>query len=290
MILAVALAAGVVLAGGVYAAFGSAGVALGCGVIAAWLVWGELGDRFGPAHGRQARAGPVLLDPARRRRIAGVVVLVGAAAFIIGDFALSDLETDDIRQWGQDLGGWGPLILIVVLAAAMVIAPIPNPPFMIAAGLIWGTLLGVVYAVIGQLIGATIIFWLSRRFGRQLVPRLVGERGAERIDILAREMGPQLVFWWRMMPISFDFAAYAAGLTAMSFRLFITLVLLGSIVPTSVVVGFGDSFHHSWAARFVAGGLIVVAITVPATILYLRNRYRLPPPRKLLRSLIASAS
>ena len=127
----------------------------------------------------------------------------------------------------------------------MVFAPIPNPPFMIAAGLIWGVTLGVVYAVIGQLIGAAIIFWISRRFGRRFIPRLAGEEGAERIDRLAKEMGPQLVFWWRMMPITFDFAAYAAGLTAISFRLFITLVLLGSIVPTAVVVSFGDSFNHS---------------------------------------------
>ena len=34
------------------------------------------------------------------------------------------------------------------------------------------------------------------------------------------------------------------------------------------------------------GGLIVVAIAVPATVLYLRNRHRLPPPREMLRWLV----
>ena len=285
LILAVALAVGAAVALGLREAIDSTGVALAAGIVVAWIAWGELGDRLGPARGRDASEGPILLDPVRRRRIISLAAFALAAAFIIGDFALGDLETTDIREWGEGLGVWGPVLLIAILAAAMVFAPIPNPPFMIAAGLIWGTVLGVVYAVIGQLIGAAIIFWISRRFGRQLVPRLVGERGAERIDVLAREMGPQLVFWWRMMPISFDFAAYAAGLTPMSFRFFITLVALGSILPTAVVVHFGDSLTESWTARFVAGGLIIVAITVPATVLYVRNRHRLPPPRELLRSL-----
>ena len=285
VILAVALAAGAAVAFGLREAFDSTGVALGAGIVVAWILWGELSDRFGATRDQEEAAGPVLLDPVRRRRIIGLAALALAVALIIADFALGDLETDDIRAWGEGLGFWGPVILIAVLAAAMVFAPIPNPPFMIAAGLIWGTALGVVYAVIGQVIGAAIIFWISRRFGRRFVPRLVGERAAERIDVLAREMGPQLVFWWRMMPISFDFAAYAAGLTPMSFRFFITLVLLGSIVPTAVVVHFGDSLTASWTARFVAGGLVVVAIAVPATVLYVRNRHRLPPPRELLRSL-----
>lgn len=286
VILAVALAVGAAVAFGLREAFDTTGVALAAGIVVAWIVWGELTERLGGEHEEAAGDLPILFDPARRRRIIGVVALVLAVAFIIGDFALGDLETSDIREWGEGLGPWGPVILITVLAAAMVFAPIPNPPFMIAAGLIWGTVLGVVYAVIGQMIGAAIIFWISRRFGRQFIPKLVGERGAERIDLLAREIGPQLVFWWRMMPISFDFAAYAAGLTPMSFRFFMALVLFGSIVPTAVVVGFGDSLNHSWTARFVFGGLIIVAIATPATILYLRYRDRLPPPREMLQWLV----
>ena len=290
VILAVALAAGAAVALGLRAAFDATGVALAAGIVVAWSAWGELGDRLGGTREEAEGERPVLLDPVRRRRVIGAAALILAVVFVIGDFALGGLETDDIREWGEGLGWWGPVILIAVLAAAMVFAPIPNPPFMIAAGLIWGTVLGVVYAVIGQVIGAAIIFWISRRFGRAFIPRLVGERGAERVDMLATEIGPQLVFWWRMMPISFDFAAYAAGLTPMSFRFFITLVLLGSIVPTAVVVHFGDSLTESWTARFVAGGLIIVAIVTPATILYLRYRHRLPPPREMWRSLMEWAS
>ncbi|MCY3602614.1 MAG: hypothetical protein OXH12_05980, partial [Chloroflexi bacterium] len=164
VILAVALAVGAAVALGLREAFDTTGVALAAGIVVAWIVWGELTERLGGEQEEVAGDLPILFDPVRRRRIIGLVALVLAVAFIIGDFALGDLETSDIREWGEGLGPWGPVILITVLAAAMVFAPIPNPPFMIAAGLIWGTVLGVVYAVIGQLIGAAIIFWISRRF------------------------------------------------------------------------------------------------------------------------------
>ncbi len=263
----------------------SRAVAIGLGVVTAYFIWGELGDlvrdrKEDPPVDPDA---PLLASPRVRRRLLGVLAIGGASGVIMLELLTGDIDVEAVREWIRDLGAWGPILLITVLAVAMVIAPIPNPPFMIAAGIAWGTFLGVVYAVIGQLIGSAIIFFISRKFGRRFIPRLIGSAGAERVDKLAKEMGPQVVFWWRMMPVSFDFAAYAAGLTGMSFRLFITLVFLGSIVPTTVVVAFGDSFGKSWEAQLVTAGMIVVALTVPATIFYLRNRDRLPPLDEMLR-------
>jgi uncharacterized membrane protein YdjX (TVP38/TMEM64 family) len=135
-----------------------------------------------------------------------------------------------------------------------------------------------------------IIFWLSRKFGRRFIPRLIGAEAAERVDKLALQMGPQLVFWWRMMPVSFDFAAYAAGLTTMGFRKFVLLVALGSIVPTTVVVGFGDSFGKSWQAIAVTGGLIVLAVSVCGYMFYRQFREEIGPPRQALKRFLGGES
>ena len=285
-ILTLLVAAGAGL--GVYRITGSRAVAAGVAMMVGYFAYGELAERLG---GEDMKPEPVppgtppLQNPAVRRRLIGVVSLMGATGFILTALFTGDIASEDIREWVDGLGVWGPILLIVVLATAMVIAPIPNPPFMIAAGIVWGTFLGVVYAVIGQLLGSAIIFFISRRAGRRFIPRLVGKDAAERIDKMAKEMGPQLVFWWRVMPVSFDFAAYAAGLTTMKFTTFIVLVFFGSIIPTTVVVGFGDSFDSSWTARLISIGLILLAITVPATIFYLRFRKTLPPPGEWLKSL-----
>lgn len=278
----VALLAGVGVAGGAYLLFHSKAVAGGLGVIAAYLVWGELGDLLRPAEPATSAAtgspDPLLANPKVRRRILSVLALLGATLLVLLQFVTGDLDVQDVREWIRDLGVWGPILLITVLAVAMVIAPIPNPPFMIAAGIAWGTPLGVAYSVIGQLLGSVIIFWLSRKFGRRFIPRLIGNQGAERVDDLAAKMGPQLVFWWRMMPISFDFAAYAAGLTTMRFGQFVALVAIGSIVPTTVVVGFGDSFGKSWEAIAVTGALVALAVGVLAVVFYRQFRDEIGPP------------
>ncbi|WP_322795206.1 TVP38/TMEM64 family protein [Tepidiforma sp.] len=268
----------------------SRSVAVGLAMVAAYLTWGELMDLWGSARHAPARApgSPLLADPKFRRRVLGVLALGGASGVVLLGLLTGDIDVEKVREWIRDLGAWGPILLILVLAVAMVIAPIPNPPFMIAAGIAWGTFLGVVYAVIGQLLGSVVIFAISRRFGRRFIPRLIGEEGAERVDRLAKEMGPHLVFWWRMMPVSFDFAAYAAGLTGMSFRLFVVLVFLGSLVPTTVVVAFGDSFGKSLEAQLVSGLLILVALAVPSTIFYLRYRRRLPPPRQWIERMLSA--
>lgn len=288
-----ALAAGSAVAAGVYALAHSKGVAGGLGIISAYLVWGELGDVL-RGNGDEATPAretdqPLLANPKVRRRLIGVVALLGAAILLGLEFVTGDLDVHDIREWIRGLGAWGPILLIAVLAVAMIVAPIPNPPFMIAAGIAWGTLLGVVYAVIGQLIGSMIIFWVSRRFGRRFIPKLIGRAGAERVDQIALQMGPQFVFWWRMMPVSFDFAAYAAGLTTMSFRLFVLLVFLGSLLPTTIVVGFGDSFGKSWQAIAVSGGMIAVAMSVIAFVMYRQFRKEIGPPREAIRKLLGAA-
>lgn len=284
---------GTAVGAGAYSLIHSKGIAAGLAIVAAYLVWGELGDLIAGRSAEEQRVPPgtpPLQNPVLRRRALGLLAMGGASGLIMLELMIGDVNSADVREWVNGLGPWGPVLLITVLAVAMVIAPIPNPPFMIAAGIVWGTFLGVVYAIIGQLIGSAIIFFISRKFGRQFIPKLVGEEATQRIDRIAKDMGPQIVFWWRMMPVSFDFAAYAAGLTNMSFRLFILLVFLGSIIPTSVVVGFGDSFDSSWTARGITVLLILLAVSVPATIFYLRNRSSLPPPREALRALMSGST
>jgi uncharacterized membrane protein YdjX (TVP38/TMEM64 family) len=288
VVVTLAVLAGIAVTAAVYLTVHSRGVALGLGIVSAYLVWGEIGDLIRGEQPAPVKGTPLLANARMRRRLLSLVAVAGASALIMTDFIVGDLQVDDVREWIRDLGPWGPVLLITVLAVAMVFAPIPNPPFMIAAGIAWGTFWGVVYCVIGQLIGSAIIFYISHRLGRRFIPRLIGEEGAKRVDQMARQMGPQIVFWWRMMPVSFDFAAYAAGLTGMSFRLFITLVFLGSIVPTTVVVGFGDSFGKSWEAQAVTLSLIVVALLVPSTVFYFKYRESLPPIREWPRRILGS--
>lgn len=248
--------------------------AIAVGLACSYLAWGELGDVLGKKSPQQKDSFIKGGSTKARRRLLPLLVIFIAILLLLNKVLFGDLETEEIRIWGQNLGIWGPVLLIGIQAAAMIFAPIPNLPFVIASGLIWGTGYGIIYALLGQLLGSALAFGISRKFGRRYVPTIIGEHNAQKVDRLSNELGPQLIFWWRMMPISFDFAAYAAGLTTIPFKIFITLALLGSILPTSVIVIFGDSFTRSTQALLISIGLIIISICIPLTIFYIRYRKR----------------
>ena len=270
----------------VFTVFETKTAAIAAGIACSFLIWGEMGDFFDQRIDKENKKRLKIRETKLRRRIVTFFLFLIVILFVLNKVLFGNLETADIRNWGQDLGLWGPIILISIQAAAMIFAPIPNLPFVIASGLIWGTGYGIIYAVLGQLIGSALAFAISRKFGRRYVPTIIGEKNAQKVDRLANEIGPQLIFWWRMMPISFDFAAYATGLTAIPFKTFITLAFLGSLIPTSVIVLFGDSFTRSNKALLISIGLILLSVCIPATIFYVRYKDRfggLPGIAKRLR-------
>lgn len=221
--------------------------------------------------------GPLVARPAFRRRALAVLLLGVGMGTLLTSALAGAVSVDDARGWIRDLGPWGPLLLVVVVAAAMLFSPIPNIPFFVAAGLAWGTPLGTLYSVVGQVIGATCAFWVSRKLGRKHLPRLVGARAAQQIDRVSVHLGPQVVFWARMLPvISFDLASYAAGLTAMRYVPFVVAAGLGAIIPTAAVAYFGQALGGSLQGVIVSLGIVALATVVPAAIWAVRNWSTLP--------------
>lgn len=221
--------------------------------------------------------GPLVTRPAFRRRALAVLLLGAGMGTLLTSALAGAVSVDDARGWIRDLGPWGPLLLVVVVAAAMLFSPIPNIPFFVAAGLAWGTPLGTLYSVLGQVLGATCAFWVSRKLGRKHLPRLVGAGAAQHIDRVSAHLGPQVVFWARMLPvISFDLASYAAGLTAMRYVPFVVAAGLGAIIPTAAVAHFGQALGGSLRGILVSLGIVALATIIPAAIWAVRNWSTLP--------------
>ena len=83
------------------------------------------------------------------------------------------LQPDKISKWLNDAGSLAPLLFIGVMAAAVVISPIPSLPLDIAAGTVFGPIAGTLYASVGALLGAIISFVIARFLGRDLIERLI---------------------------------------------------------------------------------------------------------------------
>lgn len=169
------------------------------------------------------------------------------------------------------LGPWAPFALIVGMAAAVIIPPIPSLPLDLAAGALYGPLWGTLYVVIGAEIGAIAGFLIARALGRDLVSRVL-KTGATFCQACSDHQLLGLVFFARLVPVfSFDVVSYGSGLTTISLKAFALATLFGMIPPTLAFTYFGSSVASAqWV--LVAAGVAMVALFLITPRLLLKYR------------------
>ncbi len=181
------------------------------------------------------------------------------------------LDGEALRAWIADLGPWGPFMIIVLLAAAIVLSPIPSAPIALAAGAAYGHEWGTVYVVIGAELGALIAFGIARLVGHEVLRRWFGPK----IDMGL--LGSQtalmaVVFVSRLLPfVSFDLISYAAGLTALKAWRFALATLAGIIPASFLLAHFGGEMASAEGRRIAfaiaaLGGLTLVPLAIGAVL------------------------
>jgi uncharacterized membrane protein YdjX (TVP38/TMEM64 family) len=206
-----------------------------------------------PTQGPPGRAGRVL-------RVGAFVLL--AVTMIIAartvDFGRL-VPAQGIEAWLQGAGPLGPIVFILAMALAVVISPLPSLPLDIAAGSVFGPLLGTVYAVTGGLLGAVASFLLARGLGRGLVDRLVGGH-VQFCRRCSDRFLTGIVFFSRLLPfVSFDVVSYGAGMTRMSLSRFALATGLGMLPLTSLYVTFGAAVVSNRGLATALGLALVAA-------------------------------
>ena len=76
---------------------------------------------------------------------------------------------DALRNWVAAGGAWGPLLIIVLMSAAIVFSPIPSGPIALVAGALFGHGWGTFCIVIGAGLGAVTAFVIARLLGYPLL-------------------------------------------------------------------------------------------------------------------------
>ena len=182
----------------------------------------------------------------------------------------------------------GGLVLIALgLLAGGLGAPIPEDPFLVAAGVLangegytyaaW-TLFVVLSAV---LVGDTILYWGARRLGprmlqRPFVKKILPPHRMDKIHALNEKHGGRLIFLARFVAGFRSAVFILAAVDKMPFHRFILWDILGAIisVPLAVAVGY---FGAEYAKRFqvvqhALVGLAVFVLIAFAVHYFLRRR------------------
>jgi uncharacterized membrane protein YdjX (TVP38/TMEM64 family) len=170
-----------------------------------------------------------------------IVATVIAVVILVAVAVLAPMPTAvDLRDWSKSAGPWFPLAF---LAAHLVVTvfPFPRTAFTLAAGLLFGTVLGVGLAVLASTLSALIALWLVRAVGWQL-DRLVSHSAIETVDARLSRRGWRVVVLMRLIPVvPFSVVNYAAGASAVRALPYTLATFVGLIPGTLAVVVLGDA-------------------------------------------------
>lgn len=210
--------------------------------------------------------------------VAVVLVLAGLYWWLWRSGALEALGNEQVLQnQVQRLGIWGPLGIIVLMTAAIVMSPIPSGPIALVAGAAFGPGLGRRLHRDRR---------RSRRDHRLSIARCLGYEAVRRwarAEPMLKRLSQRrsqnwlmaIVFASRLVPfISFDAVSYAAGLTPLAFCRF-ALATLAGVIPISFVLAyFGEELLTADPGRMMIVAVLVGGITLlPIGIKLLWNWY-----------------
>ncbi len=178
---------------------------------------------------------------------------------------------DSLKIWIEAAGPWAPIVLVAAKASTIVFAPLSGALIYPLAGALFGFWKGLALTVLGDAIGGAIAFQISRRFGRRIVERMVGDEGllAKILTMMGTVRGFLIT---RLLLITAqDIVAYAAGLTKLPFFPFIVIHVGVSIVPTVLLTASGSLLLEGSVLNL---GLIFFAMSlVGAVSMYFFLRY-----------------
>ena len=111
--------------------------------------------------------------------------------------------------------------------------------------------LGGLFAAIGSVIGASLMYWAARLGGRPVVQRAakifrIDTRHIQRVEGMAEKYGVGFIFFGRLLPGIRTLVAIPAGLTGLSYPVFAAATFIGSYIWCTIFIGAGYFLGHEW--------------------------------------------
>jgi uncharacterized membrane protein YdjX (TVP38/TMEM64 family) len=193
-----------------------------------------------------------------------VLALIAAGVFARSALGI-EWNAESVRQVVNDLGLWGPAILVLLLTLRQVLL-IPSQILLIAGGLCFGAVAGTLYGAVGLALSGSMVFALTRWLGNDYVISRIPERLRWALQASAGRTGALFVFVGTGYPVGPVTAFHAgAALTGMTFLVFLAVVAAGSLVRSATFTFFGSTLVEGAASQlFLAAAVVVVVSLLPA--------------------------
>ncbi|BCS53244.1 VTT domain-containing protein [Geobacter sp. SVR] len=216
----------------------------------------------------------------KKRPFRSLIVALLLVAAVIGvhlSGATHYLQQEKLQALIGSYGALAPAIYILIYALAPVLF-LPGLPLTVAGGILFGPFWGVVYAITGATIGASLAFLVARYVARDWVAaKLTGPKW-EKLDSEVALHGWKVVAFTRLIPaFPFNLLNYAFGLTKIPFTHYLVATFICMLPACIAFIVFSSSLlglirGTVSPAAIIGIGLIVLVSLLP--LLYRRFKAR----------------
>lgn len=169
----------------------------------------------------------------------GKIIELGWFLVVLFLFILSFglLKSGDLEARVTSFGILAPFVVIILKMSTLIIAPLGGTPIYILAGVVFGPVKGFLLSLIGDVLGSSVCFFLSRRYGASVLSFFVGNQNKDKVlktvNILKNNKS---FFKARLGFVSMpELLAYASGLSQISF---FTFTLVNTIFYIPMILGY----------------------------------------------------
>jgi uncharacterized membrane protein YdjX (TVP38/TMEM64 family) len=168
----------------------------------------------------------------------GVVVL-----YLLMVLVLRTIGLENAQHWIQRTGSQAPIVFTSLCTVSLILAPLSGSSLFIAGGALFGKETGFLLSLIATLIGCSINFWISRKLGRRMAARFIGQGNIDDLDQFTKGLKNHHSIFYiiLVMPLSQDIVSYAVGLTRISYWNFLIALTPSGIVVVGAYIYFGSS-------------------------------------------------
>ncbi len=175
-----------------------------------------------------------------------------------------------MRTWSQSVGIAAPLLFLLG-HTLVTVAPIPRTVFTLAAGLLFGPVLGVVLSLVATALSAVLAFGLVRRWARGLVSPHLDHKVLRAVEARLRRRGWLAVASLRLIPaVPFSVLNYCSALSSIRFYQYLAGTV-GVVPGTVAVVVLGDALTGTTSPALLAVSLTGAAIGMLGLIVEARS-------------------
>ena len=170
-----------------------------------------------------------------------------------------------VKSFLESLGLWSYFVYVLLVLLTIPL-PLPSTPIILAGGYVFGTITGTILSLIAGAIGSSIAFWLTRKYGKEILEKMVAKKHIIQFNHLFKKRGISAAFISYIIPMfPSDAVSLMLGLTQISFHTFLGLYFISHIPRYLIVNAVGSDLLHGLSATtfvILSFGLVLILIAI----------------------------